>query len=423
MADNDVLSAGAAPAVEASAVGRHDRPYLLAFVTDPETEAVLREVLVDAAPQGLDVRRGNVRAAVATLHKTPTPKILIVDVSGEEQPLTALANLSDVVEPDVRVLVVGDQENVNFYRQVTRGLGALEYLYKPLTRDMVARYFGPLVQPQAAQQEAVHGGRVVTVTGARGGVGATTIAAHLAWYFGVAARRHTVLLDPNLHTGNAAMLLDAKTGSGLRTAVEAPQRIDELFVERAAQPVADRLHVLAGEERLGDQPTYVAGAAGRLLDALRRRYNFVVADVPFAPLAFYRDLLDGAHQRVLVMEPTLAAVRETLRLLGLPSGPTQPRRAVLVLNRLGLPGGLSRAQVEQALKMKPDVCIPYLPRQLGNAASMGEPEAGQKGPFRQGLVDLAREVAFVRLLDSSMGSSKDLLREQRPRRRLFGLRK
>ncbi|MBV9783512.1 MAG: pilus assembly protein [Acidisphaera sp.] len=420
MAENE--SFNAPPTVERSAAGRVDRAHVLAFVTDPETEAVLREVLVDAAPQGLDVRRGDIRVAVAALHKMPTPKILIVDVSGEEQPFTALANLSDVVEPDVRVLVVGDQENVNFYRQVTRGLGALEYLYKPLTRDMVARFFGPLVMPQAAQQEAVHGGRVVTITGVRGGVGATTIAANLAWYFGVGARRHTVLLDPDLHTGNAAMLLDAKAGSGLRTALEAPQRIDELFVERVAQPIGDRLHVLAGEERLTEQPVYAAGAAQRLLDALRKRYNFVVADVPFAPLQLYRDLLDHAHQRVLVMEPTLAGIREALRMLALPSGPTQPRRAVVVLNRLGLPGGLSRAQVEDALKLKPDVCIPYLPRQLGTAASMGEPEAGQKGGFRAGLIQLAREVAFVRLLDSSV-AGKDLQVQPKPRRRLFGLMK
>ena len=54
---------------------------------------------------------------------------------------------------------------------------------------------------------------------------------------------------------------------------------------------------------------------GRLLEALRRRYNFIVADVPFAPVPVYRDLLDLVDQRVLVMEPTLAAVRDTLRLL------------------------------------------------------------------------------------------------------------
>ena len=49
---------------------------------------------------------------------------------------------------------------------------------------------------------------------------------------------------------------------GLRTALEAPDRIDELFVERAAQPVGKRLHVLAGEEKLTETVTYTPNAAG-----------------------------------------------------------------------------------------------------------------------------------------------------------------
>jgi pilus assembly protein CpaE len=399
----------------------NDRAAILAFVADAGSEAVLREALAEALPQGMEVRRGNVRTAIGVLARTPTPRTLIVDVSGEEQPLTSLGDLSEVVEPDAQVLVIGDLEDVNFYRHVTRGLGALEYLYKPLSRDMVARHFYPFIVAETHQAEGVLGGRVVTVTGVRGGVGATTIAANLAWHFGVAARRHTVLLDPDLYRGSAALLLNAKTGSGLRVALESPQRIDELFVERAAQPVADRLHVLSGEERLTEAPSYAPDAAGRLLEALRRRYNFVVADVPFAPLALNRDLLELAHQRVLVLDPSLAAVRDTLRLLALPPGKSQPRRAVVVLNRAGRPGGLARREIEEALKIKPDVVIPDLPRQAGHSASMGEPLVGARGGFRAGIIALAREVAFVRLLDSSAGAkSNDLLGPGR-KRRFFGL--
>lgn len=379
---------------------RPDRPPILAFVADAETEASLREGLVEAVPQGFDVRRGNVRAAIAALQKMATPRTLVVDVSGEDQPLSALSDLSNVVEPDVRVLVIGDREDLNFYRQVTRGLGVLEYLYKPLLRDMVARHFGPLLTNRAAQFEAVQGGRVVTVTGVRGGVGASTIAANLAYHFGVEARRHTVLLDSDLHRGTCAMQLGAKTGSGLRTALEAPSRIDELFVERSTEPVAERLHVLSGEERLTERPSYAPDAAVRLLEALRRRYNFVVIDVPFSGLTLHRDLLNLAHQRVLVMDPTLASIRDTLRLLSLPNAPSQPRRAVVVLNRLNMPGGLNRKQIEEGLKMSPDVTIPDLPKVVIHATTMGEPAIMVRGGFRASMLTLAREVAFVRLLDA-----------------------
>jgi pilus assembly protein CpaE len=389
---------------------RHDRTAVVAFIVTAEAEAALREGLADSAREGIEVRRGGIRSAISALQRMPTPRVLIVDVGGEDHPLTELGKLAEVVEPDVHVLVVGEANDLDFYRQVTKGLGALEYLAQPLTRDRVARYFGPLIAGHAAASKKANSGHTVTVTGARGGVGATTVATQLAWLFAVDARRHTLLLDPDLHMGTTAMMLDGKTSSGLRTALETPERIDPLFIERATQPVAhpsaDRLHVLAGEEQLSEQPIYAPGAARQLLQVLHRRYSIVVADVPFAPAPFYRDLLDLAQQRVLVLAPTLASIRDTRRLLALPNGPAQTRRAVLVLNRLGIVSGLTRRQVEDALETKIDVVIPDLPRQIGQATTMGEPAAAAKGQFHAGIVELAKQVAFERLLDSSMLASQ-----------------
>jgi pilus assembly protein CpaE len=379
---------------------RHDRPEFVAFVADPRSEEALRDGLADVISEHLDIRRGGVRAATAAMQKQATPKVLIVDVGTEESPLTALGELAIVVEPDVCVLVVGEIEHVDFYREVTRSLGAAEYLAKPLTRDKVARHFGAFIQGHAPTADSVHGGRAIAVTGVRGGVGATSVAVNLAWSFGVLMRRHTVLLDPDIHMGTAAFLLNIQPGPGLRMALEAPERIDALLAERAAQPAADRLHVLAGEEKLSVQENHAPRAADALLDALRRRYNFIVADVPFGAVALYRDLLDMVDQRVLIMEPTLAAVRDTVRLMALPKGSRQEQRPIIVLNRVGLPGGLNRRQVEDALKMKIDVTIPDLPRQVGNAATMGEPAMTTSSSFRAGINEIARQVGSVRLLDS-----------------------
>jgi pilus assembly protein CpaE len=404
------------------AAERPDRPRLLAFAVGRETETALREGLAEAVPQGFEIRRGNVRAAMAALQKMPSPHMLIVDLSGEQQPLSALGELSEVVEPDVRVLVVGDRDDLNFYRQVTRGLGVMEYLYQPVMRDMVARYFGPLVLPGAHAAEAVVGGRVVTITGARGGAGASTIAANLAWYFGSEAKRHTVLVDADLHRGTAAMHLGAATGPGLRTALEAPDRIDELLVERSAQPVVKRVHVLASEEKLTEAVNYAPNAAGHLIEALQKRYNFIVVDVPCSPLPLHTDLLMLAHQRVLIMDPTLASIRDVLRLLGLPRGPSQPRRGVLVLNRDGMPGGLNHQQIEEGLGMKPDVCIPDLPKIVVPAATLGDPAVAARNGFRTGMLQLAREVAFVRLLEGAGPGGRGEASGGRLRR-LFGLKR
>ncbi|MGI4947677.1 MAG: hypothetical protein ACRYHC_03145, partial [Janthinobacterium lividum] len=100
--DTDTLASAERP----DASTRPERPTFLGFVTDADTEAALRAGLADAGLGVLDLRRSSIQAATATLRKTATPRVLVVDVSGEEQPLSALGHLSEAVEPDVSVLVV-----------------------------------------------------------------------------------------------------------------------------------------------------------------------------------------------------------------------------------------------------------------------------------------------------------------------------
>lgn len=396
-----------------------DRAMLMAFVNDAKSETILRDGLSDVMAESFEILRGGIRAAITALQKVPTPRSLIVDVSGVEEPLSALHELSQVVEPDVRVLVIGELTDVDFYREVTRGMGAREYLPKPLTTDMVMRLFAPVIDGRQAAAQELNSGRVISITGAGGGVGATTIAANLAWHFGVHRNRHTVLLDPDLHTGTAALFADASTGPGLRAALEMPDRIDDLFVERASQVLKDRLHVLAGQEAMSDRLSYAVDAAPRLLAALRRRYNFIVVDLPFQPVPLYRDLLDLASQRVIVFEPTLAGVRDTLRLRALHDGPTQSARAVLVLNRDGMPGALTRAQIDDTLQGQPHVVIPDMPKRLAAAANMGELAVRERGFFRVRVQDLARLVASNRLLDSASSSVAVKRHEEKSRNWLF----
>jgi pilus assembly protein CpaE len=378
---------------------RYDRPQLVGFIADARTEEALR----DGLPTDLemDLRRGGVRTAIAAMQKQMTPRVLIIDLSGEEQPLSALSELANVVEPDVCVLLIGENASVDFYREVTRGLGAAEYLTKPLTRDVVARHFLKFMEGGRRANAATPGRRAISISGTRGGSGATTIAVNLAWHLGVVMRRHTVLLDPDIQLGTAALLLNVQQGTGLRMALETPDRIDALLAERAALPAGDRLHVLASEEKLDVPFRPAAGAASSLLNALRKRYNFVVADVPPDPEPLYRDLLNSVDQRVLVTLPTLPAVRDTLRLLALPSGQGQMERPIIILNRNGLQGGLSRREVETALKTKVDIVIPDLPRQIGGAATMGEPAIMSSSSLRSAIVELARQVAVTGLLDSA----------------------
>jgi len=368
------------------------RSALVAFTTDADAGATLRKGLADAVHGELDIRSVRLRAAIAQLSSMPAPQTLLVDVSGEDDPLGLLGDLAQILEPDVRVLVIGDQDDRDFYRKVTREMGAAEFLYKPLVPDAVARVFGAAIARRTPRRSAV-GGMFVAVVGARGGAGATTVATNLAWHLAHKAHRHTVVLDADLQMGSAALMLGVASGSGLRVALEQPSRVDELFVERSAQPVEDRLHVLGATEDLAARIEVAPGAVSTLLGALSRRYNVVVGDVPFRPVDLNLELLDRAHQRVVVMQPTLVSIREVLRLLALPVGSEQARRPILVLNRAGRPGGLTTAQVEHALGTAPDLIIKDLPRAVEAAATLGKPVAASVKAFGNSIAQLAHEIA------------------------------
>jgi pilus assembly protein CpaE len=401
---NEVVATPTAPPrsepTSNASLPRHDRAAAMSFVTDATTETALRDGLTDVLPEGLDSHRGGIGVAITALQKIASPQVLIVDITGEEQPLAALGNLSACVEPDTCVLVVGDVRDLTLYRDLTRGLGVAEYLPKPITRDVVGRHFAPLVRGQWPEAERQTGGRLITVTGARGGVGASVIAASLAWYFGTTARRHTMLLDADLHRGIAALLLDAEPGEGLRIALETPERIDALLAERVAHPVSDRLHVLSTIEPPTRDIHYAPDAADSLLAALCRRYNCVVADVPWLAEPFCRDLHRNSYYHVLVLTPTLPSIRDALRMLNQTGRESPKQFTVTVLNRAGMPGGLKRAQVQEALRVPIDIAIPDLPRQVTSAVTLGEPAAMRSSTFRSAIVELAKQVGPLRLVDT-----------------------
>jgi pilus assembly protein CpaE len=372
------------------------RPLVAAYTADPEAEATLRTAMADLADR-LTLVRGNVTLAIRELARSPTPQVLIVDVSDTSDPLVALDDLAGVCEPDVKVLVIGDRTDLGFYREITRGLGVVEYLYKPLTRDNVARLFLPVVQGRMPGGAGQVGGRIITVAGTHGGVGTTTVAVNLAVQLAESTRGYVALLDLNLQTGAAAAMLGVKPGAGLRVALEEPERVDTLFLERTAVNVSDRLRLLAAEEAFEAPPRPTAEGVSRLMTLLRRRFNYIVVDMPTPADAALLSVYTIAQMRLLVMTPDVVSIRDAARFKAMLTAVTGTDKAVTVLNHAGMPGGVAGNLVERGLHSKPDFMIPHIPKHLALAADLGVPASARNKTFRDAMQALAREVSGVRV--------------------------
>ena len=360
-------------------------------ISRPPLSAV-RAGLRDTLGADMLLKRGDVRTAMRELSRLPTHANLVIDISGHPNSLAALEDLAQVVEPSVQVIVIEDRNDVGRHRQLTRGLGVAEYAFKPLTATMLSETFGPLLSDGSSADFTMRGGRVVAHCGARGGVGTTTLAVALAWYLGEAAKRHTVLVDADLTRGTAVLLLGLKPSRGLRSVLDAPERIDETLIECTVQRLGERLHVLESLEPLGETLDPSPGTADPLLHCLQRRHNFVIVDLPGLSLLPHQEVFERAHHRVVVMDPSLSALRDALRLTRLPLGPNQARRPVVVRNRADRRGGLARRQLVEGLGGELDVVIEDLPKRVDRAALNDEPKELARRRLSRSVAELARAI-------------------------------
>lgn len=383
---------------------------LLAFLLDEQSETALRIGLLGAVSD-VQIRRGDARAAIRHLEKEEAPNFLVVDLSGLQDPAGALDDLARVCPPYVTVFACGDQSDIGFYRLLVHQMGITEYIHKPLTRDNVARLFGARVSAGVADPVADRGGRVITVLGASGGVGTTTIAIGLAWQLAAATHGHVALLDLNLQFGATALALGMRPGPGLRIALEDPERADALFLDRVSIAVNDRLRLIAAEEPLDSPPQITESGLARVINLLRQRFNNIVVDMPTPPSETMFPLIAAARERVVVLGPDLPSLRNTRTLLQFIGRHAEAKRAISVLNRAGLPGALSQPLIEKGLEQKPDFIIPDLGRPMLRALNLGKPAIDSNKQFQRALAPLIQEVSGTQTVQQTSSFLGRILRK------------
>ncbi len=340
-----------------------------------------------------------------------SPRVLLVDISGvDEDPIKALDGLASVCSPDVKVIVLGDRSDIEFYRLVTKRLGVDEYLRKPLTRDAVSFLIGPYLAGASPEQDRNRGGRVVAVCGARGGVGTTTIAVNLALQVANETRSHVALLDLHLRGGHAAMLLGEQPVPGLRAALENPEHVDGLLLDRVAIAIGDRLRVIAAEEPMDSEPAPTPAGVKQVVNLLRQRFNVIIIDMPMPPSAAEREALLLARQALLVLNPEVASLRDAQQIKRLINAQIGGGRILTILNKSTMPGALSLDMVKQGLGSKPEVIIPDLAKALVRSANLGKPAVHECQPLSRALMPLTQEASGADLRSGLSGWRKLLQR-------------
>ena len=164
---------------------QHDEPHandhiapaprisVQAFCASVATAATARAAAEDRrlAKAHLSVHMGGIAAAIDAYHKAPTPNVIMLETEPDTDLLAALDELATVCDPGTRVVVLGTPGEAAPYRELVRR-GVNDYVIGPVKVLDVVRSICGLF----SSSEAVSVGRLIAVAGAKGGVGASTIA-------------------------------------------------------------------------------------------------------------------------------------------------------------------------------------------------------------------------------------------------------
>ncbi len=349
------------------------RVSIQAFCASVETAASVQAAAEDRrmAKAHLRVQMGGIAAAVEAYRSSPTPNVIMIETETRaDEILAGLDELAEVCDEGTRVIVVGKFNDIMLYRELIRR-GVSEYLIAPVRAiDVVGAISGLFSAPDAKPV-----GRVLAVVGAKGGVGASTVAHNVAWAIARDLSLDSVVADLDLAFGTAGLDYNQDPPQGVADAVFSPDRIDTAFIDRLLSKCTDHLSLLAAPATLDRVYDFTSEAFEPVFDALRASVPCVVLDVPHLWTAWTRRVLIGADDILVVAAPDLANLRNAKNIVDLlKAARPNDRRPLYCLNQVGVPKRpeIKPADFAKALEDDPVVVIPFEPPVFGTASNNGQ---------------------------------------------------
>jgi len=358
----------------------------MAFVTDTVAQGRISSDLFSLTLGKANIREGSIDTAL-TLSEWPRDlDLLIVDLGPSSDPVADAAVLKTALPGSCMLVGVGRINDVALYRDLM-AVGFADYLALPLAEGAMSRAIDRALEQRersagpAGGAKAAAKPRTLSVVGARGGVGATTLAVALAGMPGTRLREEVLLVDFDLHYGSLMLALDLEAIDALREALDQPDRIDALFIQQVAQKKNDYLYAIGAEEPPGGGFQARPHAAADFLRSVHRRFRWVVADVPRGDPVIQRQVIEASTDVVLITDLSLPGVRDAMRLQQLAHDIAPQARLHLVTGGTLDPrrSAVKVADLERTLKRKVDCQIPLDAPSALSAVNFGKP-LGEAAP-------------------------------------------
>ena len=329
-------------------------------------------------------------------------EIVLIDIAARD--ITRAMQAIEVVHGNVAncaVFAVGAMSDPSVIVAAMRA-GAREYLERDSTTDAFTDAFRRFTASSARTRSSTGRARILVVTNAKGGAGATTVAVNTAVALEQSHGR-TVLVDFAL-LGHTALHLNVRPKFGISDALQNLHRMDSALLQGFVTECKGGLHLLAGPQ----QPLQLAPSAAelaRLFDLLVSHFEYVIVDCSNRTDSLFRMIADLANAVLLVAQADVVSLWSAARVHAFLEQGSGRDRVRLVLNRFKKIPGFGDEDIQKVTNCKLLWKLPNSFHSAGPAVDKGTPVAfHENSELGKSFHSLAGILADA----SSSGNSMDL---------------
>lgn len=322
------------------------------------------------------------------------PDILVLWLNSQwRDELQALANRRLALRPPT--ITIGPRDDPEILRLAMRS-GARDYLTQPVALHELQQAIQRVIQEKRASIGPAQ--QTIAVIDAKGGSGATLLANNLAHIMAARQQMPVALLDLDIQFGAQALCLDLRPTRDVVEALNAAGGLDTLALEGYMTKHHSGLHLLAAPmNRLVLLSEVSPDNLTRLLEVVHQTYTRVVIDLPRLIDTLSMVALTQASRVVVVMQQTLAGMRDARRLLEILQRELEiPRERLLVaVNRYNPKHPITVEAIRQTLQQTLLALIPNDYARVEAAANQGVPlfEFAPTAAITRALTQLARQLS------------------------------
>ncbi len=313
--------------------------------------------------------------------------VAIVDFDHDaEQAVQSTAYLQQVFAGKIVIVALSASSDPQLMLQAMRA-GCTEFLTKPFDEamfDAACSRFEQQFSTRGAKLGA--SGTVVAFFGAKGGVGTTTLAVHLAAYLVQNNKKKTLLIDKHSQFGHVCVYLGIDgTGFHFQELVRNVNRLDSELLTGFVTKTPGGLDVLSSPDVGHDARAMIADDVASTLDFLRTEYDYIVVDCDPILTDTNLAVIAAASQVYVVATPEISAIRDLSRYCDdLVRLDDTTDKIKVALNRYSSQFAVGLEHIEKAIRLPVTFTIPNSYVELVRSANLGVPvSCEQKSVFSE----------------------------------------